>query len=349
MIYLAVITGITGFFNEANAGTINVGQMATLNFGDTVSGQISPNIGGSSNAIGSQNIINTEDFTNASTWNTSTVVAMNPLIVLYNPWTQQNGVGYVLTGTLGLGSTGHFGIEGVMQQGGVYDVVYQINNTGNYPFALDISQAAPNTAGYSAQVQFTQSQITLYQRPLGSAYQAGIFSTGGLGVNTLLESSNNYNLITGVTHVETIYNPVTELLTVNINGGQNNGGTTVTATLDSSVGPAYKGTLPIPPTIFAGVECANNGFTVQKINSQIQTVQTTTNGVIPGVTGIPFVDAIIAAAGSLISVIAQWGALIGVFFGLSTNSVVPFWLWACTGVPCISTLFLMGLELFRGT
>jgi hypothetical protein len=35
-------------------------------------------------------------------------------------------------------------------------------------------------------------------------------------------------------------------------------------------------------------------------------------------------------------------------FGLTSSSVVPFWLWAIIAIPCISTLTYMYLEMLRG-
>jgi hypothetical protein len=329
LIFFASYTAFVGLCNEASSGGITLSELSSLGFGNTVPGQITPAVGASSNALGSPTLISVEDFTNSTGYNKSTIVtqAMNGYFALWNPWTQQDNVGYVLTNNLGFGTSGHFAVIGVQENNGVYDATYYINNSVNSPSNLDISQY-----GYNAQAKFSAQSISVSE---GTA--SGVKTIG-------LASANQYgNLISGLSMVETIYNPTTESLTINLNGGTNNGGSTLTTTLDSIIGPA---TQNVPPYIFAGVEAYTNGFTVQKI---VVPVQTQSGGTVAATTGFAPLDAIIQAGSNLLSAMAQFAAMLSVFFGLTSSAVVPFWIWGIFAIPQIGTLVYMGLELARGT
>ena len=327
--FFAIYTAFCGLCNEASAGQITFSELSGLGFGNAVPGQITPAVGASSNAANTVTIIPYEDFTNSTQYNKS-VLQINPgKYVFYNPWTQVDGIGYVLTGNaLPYISYGEVGILGVQPTNGIYDVVYYINDTAAVPYNLDI--AVPSTSSY-AQVQITATTISIFEILPTSSPTIGLAS-----------GNQNYNYLTSISEIETIWNPTTGDFTINLNGGSTRGGSTMTTKMDPSIGNNKQ----FPDFVFAGVQSYQNGIVVQKIITQIQTTAAGTN---IGTTGIPFIDAILQAGANLLSAMAQFAAMLAIFFGATSSSVVPLWLYAIFALPQIATLVYMGLELARGT
>jgi hypothetical protein len=324
LIFFAATTAITGILNEAAAGTLtlaNVGSLASP--GSTINGQMYPSIGASNS--GNANLIYIEDFTNSSGYNTS---VLNYGVLggsIFNPWTQVDGVGYTLTGNLPLTSS-HFWIQGVQpNSAGLYDVVYNVQDSVNANFDVDVN----NFGTGDLQVQVTTTG--LYVQFVNGVYTGNAYQ--------LL--SGSYYYPSTVTSIETIYSPSANTLTVNVNGGSS---TTFTVNLANAVNfPAQPSSLS-SSTGFAGITANANGFVVTNIIAPILLTTASANFH----TGIPFIDAILAAGASIASAISQFGALMGTILGVGQNALVPFWLWAIFGIPCIATLILIGIEIARG-
>lgn len=49
-----------------------------------------------------------------------------------------------------------------------------------------------------------------------------------------------------------------------------------------------------------------------------------------------------------LAAVTEFVTMLGAIFGLSSSALVPFWVWAIIGLPCIATLTLISLELARG-
>jgi len=328
VLFFALLTAVTGILNMAAAGTLTLGNLDSMsNPGASIPGQIFPNVSSSSTAgWGCTTVVAGNDFTSSTGYNLSSVVQFGAL-PLGNPWTQENGVGYVLTGNWPYSSS-QFVIAGVQPNAnGVYDVTYNINDSVNTQFYVDI---AGNPSQNYLQVAVTNSYVGIV-----NSYNHYVSNPS----QVFFQASGDY--VATVTSIETIYNPSVPSLNVIITSGSGPSSFSASTSAITFIGNPYS-------SIYAGVQAWQNGFAVEQINSAGGIITSSTQYVTPVVTGIPFIDAIIQAGGAILSSLGQFGALIATFLGLGTYSVVPFWLWAIFGLPCLAFIVIFGIEIARG-
>src|SRR5208337_2343732 len=133
LLLFIVLSGIMSLFNLEAAGIITLGNFNSYN-GGVLPGEINIVAPASYTTTGS--LIQQDDFTSSTGWNASSISVYGVAALYSNPWTQENGIGYVLTANTVYGTIpGDFGVIGVQQNtNGIYDVMYNINDSVNSPF-----------------------------------------------------------------------------------------------------------------------------------------------------------------------------------------------------------------------
>jgi hypothetical protein len=146
---------------------------------------------------------------------------------------------------------------------------------------------------------------------------SGISLVDNRAIGTILQSIPYPYANSGQT-IETKFNPVDHTLEVSIDG--NDAGTFTSVIGTGSVG-LYNG----------GIAASKSGLQVHEIDSNFVIILSQQS-----------VDT------NILSSIAGFFSMVGSMLGLTSNPLIPFWLWACMGIPCLSALVLIGIEVVRG-
>jgi hypothetical protein len=338
LVFFSVITAITGIFNLANAGTITLGDLGSGDYMQTIPGQatpgsFSPGLSGYTEAANTANgtVITDIDFTTATSINSN----VNTLIG--GPWTLVSGQGVVLTGLpflSGVLNPSAVILRNAQSDGSVYSASVKVDNVYGDDFYV-FPRFVDGYSGSDLKVVFSYDGIHVKKFPLylgflenGDDYfypmqDAEVTAAGGSTITSALTEavSSQTSNTPDYTAVLTITKDGTELFTVpvrsilpgaNINDQVRHGG--------------------------AGSDKV--GFVVMGFPNT--NLLDTSASLISGSTST--VDQVLSA----FAIAEQLWTLLTTILGLTSNSLVPFWIWAIIAIPCITTLVFMYIEIARG-
>lgn len=312
MVFFAVVTAFTAIINLASTGAVTLGDMGSGNYMQNLPGQVSPNINsGASNAA--QNIIQgtVQDYTTATGYDANFTKVSTELIA-GDMFIRSDGIGYDSIYTaLFDPKLAYLDLIGVIPVNNVYDVTYHVyNQFEDSPFYTLIGASETGNG-------FVSGFFVKYD-------MAGISAVNNVALESPLQFIAYPYASDGQT-IETKFNPVAKTVDVYID---NNFAGTLTDWTYGGVSPqagegSYNG----------GVAASGPGLQVHEIDSKFQIIKGTTANTIDF---------------NIISSIAGFFSMIGSMLGLTTNALIPFWLWACMGIPCLAALVLIGIEVVRG-
>lgn len=336
LIFFAVITAITSVLNISAAGTITLGDVSSVVSGggpDAIPGQFaatgrtSPYMEGANTANGT--VLTGIDFTTIS------VINQNVTTLIGGPWTLSSGQGLILTGLPVLPGTLNPSaviVRNARSTGGNYTTNVLVDNAGDGDFYV-FPRFIDGYSGSDLKVVFASDGVHVKKFPLNY----GILDAGDDYFYSLSGSQN------------TIYGG--SIITTNL--------TETVSTAPSNI-PDYTSVLEVSKdglhlfTIYARSILPGNN-----INDMVRhggAGSDTINFIVKGFPNTPVLDTsetIISGSvsGASLDPLAAAGAflgLIGAIFGLTDAAIVPFWLWAIVGLPCIATLIFMYIEIARG-
>jgi hypothetical protein len=211
-----------------------------------------------------------------------------------------------------------------------YEVSY-IPVTGNQQAYISVKGLKPENGIYDATYHiYNQFQDhPFYILLAGSSFsssvsglyvkydQQGVYLVNSFAKTTIINSLQFQNANQGTTY-RTVYNSATATVQIYIDG-------------------SYAGELKDNSASAGGIGDVQCGMAADYTGLQLSEID--------GKFTIPLVNDPITA------LLAPATALFSMFltvFGLTSNTAVPFWIWAIVGLPCIATLVLIYLELARG-
>lgn len=329
LLFFAVFTAITGFFNMAGNGTITLGSLGS----DYVPGQVIPNnqisgyVEGTNTATGTQ--------VTGIFLNNATSVNSNITTEIGGPWTLISGSGLVLTGLPLLPGTLNPSAV-IVRNGQSVNGIYSTSATIKNPSSSDFYVFPRFIDGYSGsdlKVVFSSDGVHVKKFPLNY----GFFDAG----DDYFYPLDNAQITLG--GGSTILTQLTETVS-----SQNSNNPDYTSLLN-----IYKDGVPIVSALpvrsilpganindqvrHGGAGSDTAGFIVMSFpnTNALDTSQT----IISGSTG-----SALDPIGAILAFLNQIGTIVG----LTPNPVVPFWLWAIVAIPLIATLYMIYIEIARG-
>ena len=337
LVFFAIITVVTGILNGANAGLIDINTLGNGNFDNNIALQtgIAP-VGSSAYFEGS----NTASGSTSNGIDLTTTPSINENLItrIGGPWTLYSGSGLVLSGLpFGAGTLNPSVVilRNVQTSAGKYSVTYKVLNPTGADFYV-FPRFIDGYSGSDLKVVFSSDGVHIKKFPL--AY--GFFDNGddyyGAYPNiqsTLYTGSLITTTLTEATSSSPSNTPdYTAVLTVTKDG----------TTLINNV--AVRSLLPgvnINDQVRHGGAGADEfGFTVMGFENTYQT-DSNASFISGDTTTVSQVQNAWDVAGMFLSGMSD-------VFGMTSNAVVPFWLWSIIAIPCLSTLGFIYLELARG-
>lgn len=339
LIFFALFSIVATVLNLAaipagTAGGITINDFASAVTGGTgvdISG-ISGTVGGGAYQEGANTgagiILGGLDFSTALTIN------QNVTTLVGGQWTLTAGQGLVLTslplfpGTL---NPSAIILRNVQSVGNVYTVNALVDNSvAGGDFYL-FPRYIFGYSAYDLKVVFAADGVHLKKFPLNYG---------------LLDAGDDYfypmpGASTTISGGSTIKTVLTEVTATRIGAVPE-----MTSTLEVSKDGAVLFTVPCR-SIYPG-DVSNDKVRHGGAGSDYQ------NFVVKGFPSTPLLstqESITSNAGSLIDPLSAVGMflnLLGAAFGVSQAAVVPWWLWAIVGVPCVTTMSLIYIEIWRG-
>jgi hypothetical protein len=347
LIFFALFTAVTGGLNLASSGTFTIKDMSMIVSGGpsgSIPGQISVQPGsgfgsyqeGANTAEGA--IITDMDFTTLPTIN------QNVVSLFGGTWTLTNGRGLVLTSLpffTGLWEPSVVSLRNAMSVGNIYTMNVKVDNSIS---GGDFYVYPRHVSGYSGsdlKVVFSSDGVHIKKFPL-------YFGVADNGDDYFYPLPSAQNTIPGGSTITTVLTEVVSTQSSNVPDYTahltvSKDGTTLFT--DQTVRSVMPGT-SINDYLRHGAAGSDSlNFAVMGFSS-IQARDNSSLITSPGTTPTTGTPESLILAG--INAIWQFLGLIGPILGLSNQSIVPFWLWAIVGLPCIATLILIYIEIARG-
>jgi hypothetical protein len=329
LVFFSIITAVTGFLNLVNSGGIGLGDLGSGTYMQTIPGQVSPNVGISAQGtgMGSTESFGSQDYTTAGGYNHNiTKVATN--FISGDTWTRADGIGY--------------------------EVSYIPPSTGGTPSLAQISIAGGSSSAnnnfdyvYHVYNQFSdRSFYTLVAGGEGGANAiSGFYIKYGPQDVSIVHSSDILHPIQSIPvlyaneadTVETVYDPTQGAVAVYVDGNEIGtfsnvqwAGLTLGAGASGTGGSASG-------VYYVGVAAEHWGVSVSSIEGNFIVEQP-----------FDFWSDAMNKINGLAIMASQFLALCGTMLGLTSNPLVPFWLWAIIGLPCVATLILIYIQIARG-
>ena len=309
IVFFSVVTALTGIINLANSGELKLGDLGSGDYMQVIPGQISPNINSGTTGGSTQIIQGTvQDYT-ITTGYDQNFTKISTEFLAGDTFLRSDGIGYVSIYTPILyPQLAYLDLIGVTPTDNIYDVTYHVYN------------------------QFEDSPFyTLVGgSEIGNGFVSGFYVEYDLAGISAVHTNAIGNPMQFIAYpyasdgqtIETKFNPTDQTVEVYIDG--NDAGTLTDWN--------YNGVTPVgsTSTYNGGVAASSPNFRVSEIDSNFQIIKQN-----PGEIDI-------------LGGIAGFFSLIASMLGLTSNALVPFWLWAIIGIPCLATLVYMGAELIRG-
>ncbi len=344
LVFFAVITAMTGIINLAASGSIDIGSISSAFSGTelpegSISGQIMAGTTSGGSYFEGANTANGTVSTGID-FTTAAVINQNITTTLGGTWTLENGVGLALTslpwfpGTLNPSAVI---ARNVQSSDGIYTVNVLIDNSVGGSFYV-FPRYISGYSGSDLKVVFASDGIHIKKFPL----YLGILDTGD---DYYYPLSNAQETIAGGSTITTYL--------------------TEAVSSDISNTPEYSAQLTVLKdnnllftTNVRSILPGNN------INDQVRhggVGSDTVNFIVKGFPNTNMLDTsetivsgsvqysnILGSEVNPLAAIAQFLALIATFMGLSSSAIIPIWMWAIVGAPCLATLSFMYLEMLRG-
>jgi hypothetical protein len=320
LVFFAVITAITGVFNLCNANSLSLGDFGSSDYMQTIPGQSVPNLGVASTAVTSSgSTFGTQDYTTSTGYNHN-ITKVGSDLISGDTWTRSDGIGYesVYIPASGL-PLAFIDLAGASPINNVYDVTYHIQNQfGNEPFYTLISGS-----------EVGGGQI--------SGFYVGYDSNGiyAVNINDVYNhlSSSSFPYASSGTTIQSLYDFQQGTVTIIIDGttagtltGLSYGGTSAGSGAASNSGVYY-----------AGMAASHWGLQLSSVDGTFILSQP-----------FDFWSDMLSKINGLVIFGTQFLSLLGSMIGLTSNALVPFWLWAIIAIPCLATLVLIYIEIARG-
>jgi hypothetical protein len=342
-VFFAIVTAITGICNLANAGTITLGSLGTSD--GKIPGQmeayspITLNEGGyaegADNATGA--VITDLDFTTAA------IVNQNVTKTIGGSWTLTAGTGEVLTSLpllSGVLNPSAIILRNTRSTSGTYTVNAKVNNAGGGSFYVFPRYQGGNN-GNDLKVVFASDGVHIKKFPL----YLGVFDNGDdyfyplpNSQDTIMGGSTITTVLEETVSATNVFNSpdYTAKLTVSKDG---------TALFTSGVRSILPGTYTNSQIYHGGAGSDTVGFIVMGFPTT--NLLDTNNQIISG-SGQAASVSIFDLAGRMFDSVVSAIGLLGIALGVAQDPLVPFWLWAIIGLPCLATDFLIYIEIARG-
>jgi hypothetical protein len=322
LVFFSIITAITGIFNLASTGVIDLGDLGSGDYMQNLPGQAVPNVGiQKTSSSESAESFGPQDFTTAGGFNQNiTRVGTNTFSGDY--FSRYDGIGYQATYVSPLyPNWATINFAGLSPTNNVYDVTYHINNQfGNFPFYTLIygSEVGGNlVSGFY--IKYDQSSVSIVH---SSAIDSPIYSVPYGSANT-------------ASTVETVYDSEQGNVNVYVDGGL---AATFSNVQYGGVSLTGKGGAASNSGVYyCGVAASHWGLSVSGVD-----------GTFVLETPFSFWGDFWDKVNGLVVLAQQVISLAAAFFGLTSNALVPFWLWAIIALPCIATLVLIYIQVARG-
>lgn len=317
LVFFAVITAITGVFNLVNEGAISLGDFGSGDYMQTIPGQTVPNLGVASSSTSPTATFGTQDYTTSTGYNPN-ITKVEGSILSGDTWTRSDGIGYesIYVPSSGIAS---LSVGGASPDNNAYDLTYHVfNQFANEPFYTLIAGAEVGSGTISG--FYVKYDIN------------GISIVHSNDVYNNLDSLPYYHASTATT-IETIYDYSKQTVTVILDG--------------TNVGElshlSYNGASPVSGAasnsgvFYAGMGASHWGVQLSSIDGTFAVDQP-----------FDFWSDMFSKINGLVIFGSQFLSLLGSMLGLTSNALVPFWLWAIIAIPCLATLVLIYIEIARG-
>jgi hypothetical protein len=334
LVFFALITAITGIANLTNTNVITLGDLGSGDYMQSIPGQVVPNVQVQKSSSDSGSTVGTQDFTTATGFDHNiTLIGQN--IFSGDYFSRFDGIGYQSTYVDSLYPNWATMILGGLtpDANGVYDAVYHVNNQfGNYPFyTLVYGSAVGGNSVSGFFIRYDQSSVSIVH---SSAIGTPIYSVQYGSANTASTVETVYDSPSGTVNVYVDGNFAASFSNVQY------GGVTLTGAggAPTNSGGVFSGIGADPWGVFyAGVSASHWGLSVSSVD---------------GTFTLPKVGSIwgdiLDKINGLVVFAEQVLNLVSAFLGLTSNALVPFWLWAIIGLPCLATLIIIYIQIARG-
>jgi len=344
LIFFAIVTAITGIFNMAYAGQLELSTFSGVSdSASAIPGQVVGGFGigsasgyieGANTAIGT--VINEIDFT------TSEQINSNVTTIVSGTWTLIQGTGLTLTSTPILSGINPdlnpsvVAARNVQSENGTYTISVTVNNDNAGGSFYVYPRFISGYSGSDLKVVFDTDGVHIKKFPLylgvfdnGDdyffAYDQAQDTSGSSTITTELQEVVSQQLSNTPDYIST--------LTVTKDGDE---------LFTTNVRSILAGTNINDQVRHGGVGSDTVGFIIEGFSNTAMVDNSSSffSGS-QGIAGDPSGVNPLGAFYSFFDLIAQ-------VLGLTQNAFVPFWLWAIVAIPCLSTLTLIGLAMLRG-
>lgn len=328
LVFFAITSAMFSIFNLSASNQITLETFGS----DTLPGQTITGISVTEGYVEGANTANGTILTNID-FTTATSLNPNVTTIIGGPWTLTAGTGLVLTGLPILPGTINPSaviVRNGQSTGQVYTTNVKIVNLYAHDFYV-FPRYITGYSGSDLKVVFSYDGIHIKKFPL----LYGLFDNG----DDYFYPLSNSELTSEEGSVIT-----TQL--------------TETVSTQISNTPDYLSTLVVSkdgsPLFSVAVRSILPGA---NINDQVRhggAGSDATGFVVMGFPNTPVLDtstSIISGSQGTMNALTLAGNLLGLLatvFGFTPNSAIPWWLWAIVGIPCLTTLALIYIEIARG-
>jgi hypothetical protein len=306
LVFLSALTAVIGIVNLANADAINLGDLGSPNYMQTIPGQAVAQMGtipaSTTAASGEYNKL---DFTSSSGYDHN-LTKIRTDIYHGDYWTRYDGIGFDCTYASDT-DVAYFSVLNAVAVNNVYDNTYHvINQFGEAPFNILIQgqeAGAHSITGYF--VKFDKDGIYLVNQFAVLDSIEYLYANSGQTIETKFDSSSG----------------------------------TVEVYIDGVDAGSFSGVPTGAGEYMTGIAAKHVSLQLSEIDGAFLVSTAASTDVWTAIWNL---------INGFNMAITQFLVLIGTMLGLTSNALVPFWLWGILVVPCLATLGLIYIQIARG-
>lgn len=322
LVFFAIITAITGTLNMANAGTITLGDFGSSEYMQTIPGQASPNVGVSLGGSDSgTTTYGTQDYTTSTGYNHNLTTSSSSLGS--DMFVRSDGIGFMSSFVpVQYPNIAYLDVAGGSANNNIYDYIYHVYNTfSGYPFYTIVSGSEGGNGFISGfLIKYDVNSVSI---------------VNSNDINNPIQSFS-YPYSNQAQTVETVFDATAGAVAVYVD--DNYVGTFSSVSYGgNTLGAGTGGASSSSGVYYVGVAASHYGMEVSSID-----------GTFVADNPVSWWDSVMDKVNGLVIFGSMFLSLLGTMTGLTSNALVPFWLWAIIGIPCIATLILIYLEIARG-